>query len=413
LKSSKTLAPFLLASLCFFAFSSYPAPVAATEIAPADAELEKNPATKPTDFTLVEAHPSISPRAFEGSDGVTNLVYELILTNFNTKPITVENIEITNANDGKVLLTLTTEQLKSVMKSPAVKKQKGKMTPGAISIVFVNITLDKDATVPSMLVHKITYSGTIIEKRQTKTTNLAVDVDKTAPLVIGSPLVGKKWLATGGYSSASGHRRSLFPVNNELKSAQRFALDWVQLNDENRLFSGNGKENTQFVGYGKPVLAVGDGTIYGVVNKFEDQPPFKASGSMTYPGGNTITLKLSDKAYAMYAHLKPGSIKVKEGDTVKKGQVIAEVGNVGNSDAPHLHLHITESPAILESNGVPYVFEQFDVAGAIDIVYMERNFQKPGSLPTVKVERPGVHKFQLVKEGLLIDFPELKVQEAR
>lgn len=374
-------------------------------------ENQRNPATRATNFTFVEAQASISPRPFEGSDGVTNLVYELILTNFSSNPMKIDNIAITAAGSGKVLLNLPTANLVHVMTTPGVKKQEGTLAPGMVSLVFINIPLEKGVDVPNRLIHKITFTGKVIDKQQTKSTELELELDKTPPVVISAPLVGKNWLAAGGYSSASGHRRSLFPVSNQLKSAQRFAIDWVQLDKDNKLFTGTGKQNTDFCGYGKPVLAVADGIVYGVVNKFEDQPPFKASGSMEYPAGNSVTLKLGRRAFAMYAHLKPGSIKVKEGETVKKGQVIAEVGNVGNSDAPHLHLHITETPAILESNGVPYLFEQFDVTGAIELDTLMKNFNKSVSFQSVKTDQLGTHKNQLIKEGLLIDFGDARLKE--
>ena len=47
---------------------------------------------------------------------------------------------------------------------------------------------------------------------------------------------------------------------------------------------------------------------------------------------------------AVYAHLKPGSVKVKAGDKVKAGEVIGLLGNTGGSLAPHLHFHIVNGP---------------------------------------------------------------------
>ena len=39
------------------------------------------------------------------------------------------------------------------------------------------------------------------------------------------------------------------------------------------------------------------------------------------------------------AHLKKGSIKVKEGQHVNEGEFLAQVGNSGSSSEPHLHIH--------------------------------------------------------------------------
>ena len=64
---------------------------------------------------------------------------------------------------------------------------------------------------------------------------------------------------------------------------------------------------------------------------------------------------IGDGNYAFYAHLKTGSVKVKVGDQLTTGQVIAALGNTGNSDAPHLHFHVMSTPDPLRSNGLPFV----------------------------------------------------------
>jgi murein DD-endopeptidase MepM/ murein hydrolase activator NlpD len=75
--------------------------------------------------------------------------------------------------------------------------------------------------------------------------------------------------------------------------------------------------------------------------------------------GNFVSLDLGNGRYAHYAHLQPGSLRVKVGDRVKPGQVLGLLGNSGNSDAPHLHFQITDGPSFLESEGVPYSLPSF------------------------------------------------------
>lgn len=50
-------------------------------------------------------------------------------------------------------------------------------------------------------------------------------------------------------------------------------------------------------------------------------------------------LDLGDNRHAFYGHLLPGSLRVKPGDRVRRGQVIGRLGNSGNSTGPHLHFH--------------------------------------------------------------------------
>ena len=43
--------------------------------------------------------------------------------------------------------------------------------------------------------------------------------------------------------------------------------------------------------------------------------------------GNMVALKIGEGQYAFYAHLQPGSLRVKVGDRVRKAQVLGKVGN--------------------------------------------------------------------------------------
>jgi murein DD-endopeptidase MepM/ murein hydrolase activator NlpD len=80
-----------------------------------------------------------------------------------------------------------------------------------------------------------------------------------------------------------------------------------------------------------------------------------------------VVIDIGGGRYAFYAHVQPGSLRVKVGDTVKRGQVLALVGNSGNSTEPHLHFHIVDGIApgtsTLGAEGVPYAIEQFEVLG--------------------------------------------------
>ncbi len=78
-------------------------------------------------------------------------------------------------------------------------------------------------------------------------------------------------------------------------------------------------------------------------------------------GGNYLMLDIGKGRYVLYAHLKPGSLRVKQGDRVRRGQVIARLGLSGNTPSPHLHLGDTLEP--IGSEGLPYVYESFEVVG--------------------------------------------------
>ena len=76
--------------------------------------------------------------------------------------------------------------------------------------------------------------------------------------------------------------------------------------------------------------------------------------------GNYIIIEFKD-GYAFFAHISPNTINVKEGQPVKRGDLIGKVGHTGNSTAPHLHFHIMNSPDLLHAKGLPHNFTFYEV----------------------------------------------------
>src|SRR5262245_48136760 len=185
------------------------------------------------------------------------------------------------------------------------------------------------------------------------------------PVVISPPLRGGEWLAGNGPSNTSGHRRALIPVAGQAHIAQRFAIDWVRLREEGRTFTGDPKDNKNYRCYGAEALAVADAVVAAVKDGIPENVPGPTSRAVPITletvGGNHVILDLGQGHYALYAHLQPGSLRVKVGDKVRRGQALGLVGNSGNSTEPHLHFHITDGSAGLESEGLPYLLESFEV----------------------------------------------------
>src|SRR5262249_59470980 len=85
---------------------------------------------------------------------------------------------------------------------------------------------------------------------------------------------------------------------------------------------------TSYTIYGRDVLAVADASVVAVIDGLPDQPPGKMPSGIAIEeaDGNSVILDLGSGRYALYAHLRAGSIIVKAGDRVKRGQTIARVG---------------------------------------------------------------------------------------
>ena len=77
--------------------------------------------------------------------------------------------------------------------------------------------------------------------------------------------------------------------------------------------------------------------------------------------GNYIIIKIEGiEAYAFFAHAKKDSIKVKDGEKVTCGQLLADVGHTGNSTAPHLHFHIMDRVDLFNAKGLPCNFMEYE-----------------------------------------------------
>jgi hypothetical protein len=371
-----------------------------------------NPAEQAVHWTPVMMTVSSSPRAFQGSDHKWNLVYELVLNNYSPAPARIQELDVVDAGSDRKLLEIMGQALHDVLSMPS-KPGKGivELAPGQSAIVWVNLSFERRDDVPQKLVHVVsTSSRNLATRLQESQTNRGaeVTVDQRPPVQISAPLRGGTWIAIGGYQSKIGHRRTLFCINNGLYSAQRYAIDWLRMDEDNYSTRGATDKNESCAAYNQPVHAVADAVVYGVVSRYQEEniPAVnKSPDRAKYPGGNSITLDLGNGYYAFYAHLKPGTITVKPGDQVRRGDVIGHVGNSGNSTAPHLHFHVTDSPYILASNGVPYVFDDFTVVGQIDSLqkFLEEDLKarphKLGQSPYA-----GRHENELITEGHAINF---------
>ena len=137
---------------------------------------------------------------------------------------------------------------------------------------------------------------------------------------------------------------------------QRFAFDFLGVDEKGNTRKGDAQINEDYSAFGREVLAPADGVVTDVINGVRDNIP----GSMNpYSAlGNAVFIQHREHEVSVLAHLKLGSIKVKVGDTVKKGQIIGLCGNSGNSSEPHLHYHLQNTPIIQNGTGIKCYFEK-------------------------------------------------------
>ncbi len=314
-----------------------------------------------------------APNPAYGSDGRSHLVYELRIANTTASGLELEKVEVLDEPSGKLLLSLDREGL---AKRFSIGGRRGMeataLGVGQFGVLFLHVALEPGDALPRAIAHRVSLRLVQpgIEFAATVAQTPVVD----RPLVVlGAPLIGVGYAAGDGCCDSIRHVRALLALNGHFALAQRFAIDWEQIDAENRLVKGDTKALSSYTIYGRDVLAVADGTVVSSRNDLPEQVPGALPQGMTIDqaDGNFVVLDIGGGAFVLYAHMQPGSVTVTAGAKVKRGDVLGKVGNTGNSQAPHLHLHVMNGPSPLQSNGIPYVFESFkltaiDKAGTAD-----------------------------------------------
>lgn len=94
------------------------------------------------------------------------------------------------------------------------------------------------------------------------------------------------------------------------------------------------------------IIALDGGRVNKVVNHVKGTN-HQSQGLATY--GNYVKVKQDNGKTALYAHMKYGSVKVKEGEYIEKGTVIGSMGETGNAYGKHLHLEIQNENNVKEN----------------------------------------------------------------
>lgn len=298
--------------------------------------------------------------------GETILPYELHITNLSTRPFTLQRVEVVNADNGAPIVVVSDSVLRQSIARVGVRVppfERAHVGAGLRAVVYMWVPIT--GAPPRAIRHRLTAmvdSATTAVMLETP----AVPVTSDA-LVITTPLRGGVWLAANGPSAESGHRRAMVPLEGSYYIAQRFAIDWVKVDDRGRTFTGDSLKNSSYYAYGNDALAVADGIVTEIKDGIPENVPGLNSRAVPITletvGGNHVIIDIGGGHFAFYAHLQPGTIKVRMGERVKRGQLLGLVGNSGNSTEPHLHFHVSDASSPLGSEGIPYAFETLEIVG--------------------------------------------------
>jgi len=311
------------------------------------------------------------------------LVYELHVTNFDSVPLTLKQLDVFGDDKGRSpLLSLADSKLSAAMvrvgmpmnmsggagNGDAGDSTKGARTidPGARSVIYLWVELPSDKDPPATLTHGMVFTAAAADGKSSDAIleNFPVPVGRDSVLTLNPPFHGGIWLAGDGASNTTNHRRSIFAIDGHIYSPERFAIDWLKVGPNGDSRHDGSSRNDNWWGWGEPVLAVADGEITEVVDDYADNTPrVLPPVTLDNIGGNHVILKIAPNRYVTYAHLQHGSLKVHLHDRVRTGDTLALLGNSGNTTGAHLHMQVTDRNSMLEAQGVPFEFAGFTYLG--------------------------------------------------
>ncbi|HET6552673.1 MAG TPA: M23 family metallopeptidase [Dyella sp.] len=336
-------------------------------------------------------------------DGKASLVYELHFTSYARDPLRVKGIAVLD-DDGRVLANVEGRALDAVLGRPdhPADKDLARMPPGVEGVAYLSVPFDRAAGSAAHLHHRISYASEAPSSSHASTEGGAFTVSSRAPLTLGPPLRGGPWVAIYSTQWERGHRRVLYAVDGAVHVPGRFAIDWIRLGEHGGFASGDGAKPTQWHGYGADVLAVTDAVVASTGEGIAESATLAEHAAQKVPledaAGNYVSLDLGDGRFAFYEHLRPGSITVKAGQHVRRGQVIGQLGFTGESTGPHLHFHIADRDAPLDAEGLPYVLQDFRQLGGYESIDAFGKGQ-PWSITT-----PVIHRDELPAPLSVVDF---------
>ena len=130
-------------------------------------------------------------------------------------------------------------------------------------------------------------------------------------------------------------------VNHHMvERSQWFGIDFMKTGGtSNRAVAkGDGKSLDDYYSWGQSVLSPVD----GVVRKIHDSEPDNPIGTRDKNNafGNYVVIEAGPKEFVYLAHFQKSSVTVKEGEKIKAGRLLGKCGNSGNTDWPHIHMHV-------------------------------------------------------------------------
>ena len=287
--------------------------------------------------------------------------YELHVANHGKEQVRLRGLQVRDAATGAALLDLAGDPFRAALAPgrSGCDAAQGLVSPGGECLLYVDTNVARKA--PRLVRTSIAFVVGTAKGRA----DLVLRVVDNAGPPLGPPLGAGTWVAVHHPDWARGRRRVFYTSTRGEVLPGRFAIDFVKVSSAGATSCGNADLPSDTIGYGDPVLAVADGRIAAVRDGVPESATISGNPShdqKTAPG-NYVVLALGRGKFATYEHLRPGSLRVRVGQRVRRGAILGELGFTGDSTGPHLHFHVSDSAMPLGGEGLPFVFDRFRLSG--------------------------------------------------
>ncbi|WP_217235932.1 M23 family metallopeptidase [Streptomyces sp. AC555_RSS877] len=363
-------------------------------------------------FTPLTAAVMTHPTPFVATDGKTHLSYELLTTSSlpRSTPVRLDRVDVRDARTHRVIGSLSGRALAEAANpvgdplpgadgyTPAPPAPTPTVIQGSQKwIIWLDLILSRGQMAPKVLEHHL--SGAILAPSGPaafEETVQATRIAGTPPLNLSPPVRPGTWYSSESCCGNTHHRRGLAAINGRFYVPQRFAIDWYRVGRRGQTWEGDPTQLTSYLSYRQPVVASAGGRVVDVQDGLPDQPPplTPPTPPIEETVGNHVTVEVAPGRYLLYAHLKPGSLTVREGDWVESGRVLALIGNSGNSSTPHLHFQVMTTAEPFPTDSPPFTFRHFRVLGQVEPRLWDDNLglQPTGVLPITPSPYEGPHR---------------------
>ncbi|CAN5731561.1 hypothetical protein BH09VER1_BH09VER1_39410 [soil metagenome] len=149
---------------------------------------------------------------------------------------------------------------------------------------------------------------------------------------IAPPFDGE-WIVTQGFDDEITHL-----------GAWRHALDFELASLTHEPFRPESNSLEDFPSLGAPIIAPAHGLILRAISDVRDNPI--GGNNLDENWGNSVLIEIAPQLYVQLSHFRCGGLRVREGERVRRGQLLGYLGNSGRSPFPHLHLQMQTQPEI-------------------------------------------------------------------